>query len=136
MADKISRIRVNRWELNEVGSQLVANAVDAAGAGGHVRVSVERTSVDEPAAREQGVAVGDFVRVAVEDAGPGVPSELKSHVFEPFFTTKGAGDGKGLGLTIAYSLVRGWNGNLSLRLKPGKGATFEMLIPVDDTGNR
>ncbi len=65
-----------------------------------------------------------------------MPLGLQSHVFEPFFTTKGAGDGKGLGLAIAYSLVRGWNANLLLRSEPGPGARFEMLIPVHEGGGR
>ena len=130
--DETSRIRVNRWELHEVAVQLVANAVDAMGTGGQLEVSMDRTTVDEQSAIEQGIAAGDYVHIVVKDAGPGIPPELQSHVFEPFFTTKGAGDGKGLGLAIAYSLVRGWNGNLLLRPQVETGATFEILVPAHD----
>ena len=132
MDDEASRVRVNRWELYEVASQLVANAAEAMGADGRIDVSVERTDIDTQTATAQGLAAGSYVRVMVEDTGPGIPPDLRSHVFEPFFTTKGAGDGKGLGLTIAYSLVRGWNGNLTVRSEPGQGATFQILIPTDD----
>ena len=125
-------IRVNRWELNEVGRQLVTNAVEAMGSGGRLEVSVARTNVGTEAARVQGLSPGVHVRIRIADSGPGIPQELRSHIFEPFFTTKRAGDGKGLGLAIAYSLVRGWNGNLSVRSDTGSGTTFEMLIPYAD----
>ena len=88
--------------------------------------------LDTDEARQHGLAGGDYVRVGVEDPGPGIPPAIRGHVFEPFFTTKDAGDGKGPGLPIAYSLVRGWNGNLSLAPAAGEGARFEFLIPVDD----
>ena len=130
--DEVSRIHVNPWELHEVTAQIVANAAEAAGAGGRVQVTVDRTSVHTPSAEARGLTAGDYVRITVEDDGPGIPAGLQSHVFEPFFTTKGSGDGKGLGLAIAYSLVRGWNGDLSVDSKPGHGATFEMLIPAVD----
>jgi len=127
-------IRVNRWELNEVGGQLVANAVEAMGPGGRMEVSVDTTDLDPTAARKQGLSASVHVRIRIADAGPGIPEELQSHVFEPFFTTKGAGDGKGIGLAIAYSLVRGWNGNLSVRSEPDNGAIFEILVPTRDAG--
>ena len=127
--DDTAAIRVNRAELHEVVRQLASNAVDAMGAGGSMRVRLDRAEVDANAAREQGLGVGDHVRITIEDSGPGIPPGLASPVFEPFFTTKGAGDGKGLGLAIAYSLVRGWNGNLSVQAAPDGGASFEILVP-------
>ena len=132
--DEVSRIHVNRWELHEVAAQIVANAAEAMGAGGRIQVTVDCTTVDGPSAEARGLAAGDYVRVTVEDNGPGIPTGLQSHVFEPFFTTKGTEDGKGLGLAIAYSLVRGWNGDLSVESQPGGGATFEILIPAGDVG--
>ena len=129
-SDEESRIRVNRWELHEVALQTVANATDAMGAGGRIQVSVERTTIDPQSAEARGLTAGGYIRVTLEDEGPGIPPAIQSHVFEPFFTTKGTGDGKGLGLAIAYSLVRGWNGDLSVESLPGQGATFEILIPA------
>ena len=132
--DEASRIHVNPWELHEVTSQIVANAAEATGAGGRIQVSLDRTTIDTQGAEARGMAAGEYVRVRVRDDGPGIPPRLLSHVFEPFFTTKGTGDGKGLGLAIAYSLVRGWNGDLSVESEPGQGATFEFLIPARDGG--
>ena len=136
MHDEVSRIRVNRWELHEVVSQIVANAAQAMGAGGRIEVTLERTAIGTQDAEARGLTVGYYVRVRVQDDGPGIPPGLQSHVFEPFFTTKGAGDGRGLGLAIAYSLVRGWNGDLSVASEPGEGAIFEILIPARDADGR
>lgn len=132
--DEASRIHVNRWELHEVTAQIVANAAEATGAGGRIQVTVDRTEINTQVAETRGLAAGSYVQVTVEDDGPGIPPRFQSHVFEPFFTTKGTGDGKGLGLAIAYSLVRGWNGDLSVESRPGEGATFEILIPASDAG--
>ena len=134
--DEASRIHVNRWELHEVVSQIVANAAQAMGAGGRIEVTLERTAIGTQDAEARGLTVGYFVRVRVQDDGPGIPPGLQNHVFEPFFTTKGAGDGKGLGLAIAYSLVRGWNGDLTVESRPGEGATFEILIPAREADGR
>ena len=131
-SDESSLIHVNRWELHEVASQIVANATEAMGAGGRIQVTVDHTVIDTPGAEARGLVAGGYVRVTVKDEGPGIPPAIQSHVFEPFFTTKGTGDGKGLGLAIAYSLVRGWNGDLSVESLPGQGATFEILIPARD----
>ena len=136
VTDEASRIHVNRWELHEVVSQIVANATQAMGSGGRIEVTLERTAIGAQDAEARGLTAGDFVRVRVQDDGPGIPPGLRSHVFEPFFTTKGAGDGRGLGLAIAYSLVRGWNGDLTVASEPGEGATFEMLIPARDADGR
>ena len=95
-------------------------------------MSLERTAIGTRGAEARGLAAGDYVQVRVQDDGPGIPPGLQSHLFEPFFTTKGTGDGKGLGLAIAYSLVRGWNGDLSVESEPGRGAIFEILIPTGD----
>ena len=130
--DEASRIHVNRWELHEVASQIVANATEAMGAGGRIQVTVDHTAIATSGAEARGLAAGNYVRVTVEDDGPGIPPGLMGHVFEPFFTTRGTGDGRGLGLAIAYSLVRGWNGDLSVESEPGRSATFEILIPARD----
>ncbi len=130
--DDASRIHVNPWELHEVAAQIVTNAAEATGSGGRMQVTVERTAIDPQGAEARGLTAGSYVRVTVEDDGPGIPPGLQGQVFEPFFTTKGAGDGKGLGLAIAYSLVRGWKGDLSVDSEPGRGAIFEILIPTRD----
>ena len=92
-------------ELNQVWSNLVDNAIDAAPKAGHVTVT---------ASREHQAVV-----VRVVDDGPGVPDEIKDRIFDPFFTTKGVGEGTGLGLDIARRLVERHDGRIDMRSSPG-----------------
>ncbi len=68
------------------------------------------------------------VIIEVSDTGPGIPEELISKIFNPFFTTKKGGTG--LGLSISWKLVRRNGGLLRCKSAPGKGATFQIILPV------
>jgi signal transduction histidine kinase len=53
---------------------------------------------------------GDRIQIAVEDNGNGIPAAIIDKIFQPFFTTKPIGSGTGLGLSLAYDIVKahGW----------------------------
>ncbi len=104
-------------ELQQVFLNLVLNAVQAIEGSGCVRVS---TACD-----------ADAVFVDVEDDGCGIPAELLDRIFDPFFTTKPVGKGSGLGLGIAYEIVRRHGGELSVRSEPGRGTRFRVRLPID-----
>ncbi|HEU4440258.1 MAG TPA: ATP-binding protein [Methylomirabilota bacterium] len=72
----------------------------------------------------------DGVRIEVADDGPGVPPDDLARVFNPFFTTKGPGEGRGLGLSVAHSVVAEHEGRLWAENRPGGGAVFVMELPV------
>ena len=74
---------------------------------------------------------GEFVRVEVEDNGPGMDSQTKRRVFEPFFTTKTVGVGTGLGLSVSYFIVTEQHkGTLEVESAPGEGARFIVRLPM------
>lgn len=86
------------------------------------RLSVE--SAYDPARR--------LGRVVVTDEGPGIPSEVLSHIFEPFFSTKSEeGRGTGLGLAIALGIVQQHGGNIEVVSTPQKGTAFTVLLPEE-----
>src|SRR5690606_8140656 len=70
------------------------------------------------------------VRVAFYDNGPGVAEENLDHVFDPFFTTKPQGHGMGLGLSVAYGVVRDHDGAIWMESTPGEGAAVIIELPA------
>jgi two-component system NtrC family sensor kinase len=103
-------------ELQQVFTNLVANAADAMEAGGRLTVTVE--------------AAGGQARVAVADTGPGIPPERLEKIFQPFFSTKLTRGGTGLGLSISYDIVRRHGGDLKASSRPGEGACFVVELPL------
>ncbi len=124
-----SAIRVNRVEIDEVLNNLVANAADAVEQGGKIALAAENAEIDAETADARGVVPGDYVRVTVADNGSGMSEEVRRHCFDAFFTTKSDEDAVGLGLSVVYSLARGWGGDVAVESEPGEGSTFEVLIP-------
>ncbi|RKY66090.1 MAG: hypothetical protein DRQ08_03990, partial [Candidatus Latescibacterota bacterium] len=106
-------------QLQQVFINLIANAEQAmysAHGGGRLTL---RTEVKD-----------DQALVHVQDDGPGMPKEVQRRIFEPFFTTKGVGEGTGLGLSVAYGIVREHGGDIWVESEPGKGATFTVSLPL------
>lgn len=68
------------------------------------------------------------LRVRIADNGPGVPEAIRERIFEPFFTTKPEGQGTGLGLAVAFGILRDAGGSLILEAG-GPGATFQIDLP-------
>jgi signal transduction histidine kinase len=68
------------------------------------------------------------VTLTVADNGPGIPPADRPHIFDPFFTTKDAGRGSGLGLAVAYGLMRDMGGAIDVR--SDNGAVFTLTLPA------
>ena len=101
---------------NDILSNLLLNALEAAPSGGHVCVLL--------------TASNGHCRVTVEDDGAGVPAALKEKILQPFFTTKARGTG--LGLAIVARRVEELGGSLEWRspAQNGRGTRFEFTLPL------
>jgi two-component system NtrC family sensor kinase len=77
----------------------------------------------------------DAVCVRVSDNGPGVTAEIARRIFDPFFTTKPQGSGTGIGLSYSQGVIEAHGGKLSL-VEGGRGAVFEVMLPVDPTAGK
>jgi len=75
---------------------------------------------------------GDLgVKISVKDNGPGIPQKVLDKIFQPFFTTKPTGQGTGLGLSLAYDIVKAHGGELRVETKEGEGSEFIIQIPIN-----
>ena len=72
------------------------------------------------------------MEIGIRDTGPGMSEDIKSKVFEPFFSTKE--EGIGLGLPIAQRIVEEHGGEIRVESSPGEGATFTILLPLNQIG--
>ena len=113
-------------ELHQLFANLVSNAVEAIGHGGHIRVHIAP-------ARDWAAPERDGVRVVVADTGPGIPREVQSRIFEAFFTTKAA-KGTGLGLWVVRGIVAKHGGSIRMRSSTGPrrtGTVFSVFLPAE-----
>ena len=125
ICDPCATVTVDRAGLEQVVTNLVMNAMQAAGRG---------------VIRIRAGVVGEHLEISVEDNGPGIPAEVAQHIFEPFFTTKPVGQGTGLGLSVSLGIVEQHGGTLRAENRPaseGGGARFVFalpLSPIESTG--
>lgn len=69
------------------------------------------------------------ISLSFTDNGPGIPEGIVARIFEPFFTTREIGSGTGLGLTVAYDIVKGAGGTIEVNCPESGGTTFSILLP-------
>lgn len=119
---------VDSEQIQQTVTNLVVNGIQAMKKGGRLRVSVRTEQVIPPS--DIGGPENTFACIEVEDDGEGMPPDVTAHVFEPFFTTKDVGEGTGLGLSVAYGIVREHDGFISLSSMIGKGSRFCVYLPL------
>jgi CheY-like chemotaxis protein len=102
--------------------------------GGELEVTLSQVDI-HPGDMESGANMkpGPHLKLRVRDTGEGMDASVMERIFDPYFTTKAPGEGTGMGLAVVHGIVKSNNGDIKVRSKPGKGTTFEILIPVVDT---
>jgi CheY-like chemotaxis protein len=113
-------VLADQTRLGQVFLNLIVNAAQALPEGRAPHNEIRLTTGQDA----QGLAF-----IAVSDNGVGIPPEVLPRIFEPFFTTKEVGEGTGLGLSICHSIIQELGGDIRVRSEPGRGTTFEVLIP-------
>ncbi|AHM05317.1 sensory box histidine kinase/response regulator [Roseibacterium elongatum DSM 19469] len=126
-------VRVDRRQLDQVLMNLVVNARDAMAEGGEIRVETRVVRLGEPLHRDQAIVpIGQYVTIRVRDQGHGIPPDKLDRIFEPFFTTKRVGEGTGLGLSMAYGIIKQTGGYIFVDSVVNAGTTFTIYIPAYD----
>lgn len=119
-------------QLSRVISNLLWNAREAMADRGVISVSTESVFLESPFGRYDRVVPGEYVKLSVEDTGPGIPAEIRDRIFEAFFTTKAGTERKGfgLGLSIVESVVEDHRGYVDVETEVGLGSRFRVHLPV------
>jgi len=125
--DSIEKINVVPQEIGRVFLNLLNNAfyavnekTKAAGPGDDYKATV--TVITKK--------VGDKMLISVADNGNGIPQKNLEKIFQPFFTTKPTGQGTGLGLSLAYDIVKAHGGEIRVETNEGQGSEFVVQLPI------
>jgi signal transduction histidine kinase len=120
-------------QIRQIVMNLITNASDAIGErDGVIHVMTRRSTIgQESLSSSESLPEGDYLALEVSDTGSGMSPETQSRVFDPFFTTKSAG--RGLGLAVVSGIVRNLGGRIRIKSKPGKGSTFQVLLPCTES---
>ena len=108
-------LKCDREQLQQAVLAILMNAVEVMPNGGTLTVSAESKY--------------DKSIIIIQDTGDGIPEEIIPYIFEPFYTSKTEGNGVGLGLSIAYGIVKRHKGNIDIKTKIGVGTSFIIEIP-------
>lgn len=122
--DTIWPVEADRVQVEQVLLNLCLNARDA--------IADETGSITIQTANVHDEALGDCVRISVEDTGPGMSDEVTARIFEPFFTTKETGKGTGLGLAMSYGIINQHRGRIDVTSQSGLGSRFDIFLPRSD----
>jgi two-component system, cell cycle sensor histidine kinase and response regulator CckA len=127
----LGKIRADKRQVEQVLINLVVNARDAMPDGGDIRIETEPVTLAVDLKRDRAtVPAGDYTVIRVTDHGVGIPEAQLRQIFEPFFTTKRIGEGTGLGLSMAYGIVKQSGGFIFVDSVLGQGTTFSLYFPV------
>lgn len=111
---EVPPVMVDANQLSQVFINIILNAADAMPEGGNLIIETE--------------AFDNYVKISFTDTGVGIPPEHLPHIFDPFFTTKEKGTG--FGLSVCYSIIKNFGGEIEVRSEVGKGSTFTVRLPI------
>jgi signal transduction histidine kinase len=119
LQENLPWVLVDVNQMKQVLLNLIHNALQAMPNGGDLKIFSESTSR----------AGRDWIRIAVQDTGVGIPKPDQARIFEPFYTTKGDQGGTGLGLSVTYGIVTDHGGQIDVESLPGAGSKFSVWLP-------
>jgi signal transduction histidine kinase len=145
LARELPLVRADAGQMQQVFSNLLLNAVQAMASNHAAAEGVESTPrekklslltrfCESPGESDSHLSslAGPFIRVVIEDTGPGIPAENQGKVFDPFFTTKEPGEGTGLGLYIVSGILKNYGAQYHLETAMGQGTIFTIDFPLSN----
>ncbi|MGC4101125.1 MAG: ATP-binding protein [Ferruginibacter sp.] len=126
--DSIGNINIIPQDMGRVLLNLITNAFHAVQGKASLK---DPLSPYEPVVAVATKKMYDTIQIRVSDNGTGIPQDIVDKIFQPFFTTKPTGQGTGLGLSLAYDIVKAHGGELKVETKKNEGSTFIIQIPIN-----
>jgi len=128
--DNLWTVRGDYEQIYQVIYNIGINAAQAMPNGGVIQINTSNFQMEKTFSRQQlGITPGNYVRVTVTDTGAGMDEKTLTRAFEPFFTTRPAGQGTGMGLSVAYGVIRNHGGAIQLASEPGHGTKVTFFLP-------
>lgn len=127
----LAMAEIDEGQVGQVIHNLVLNASQAMPEGGLITVAARNALVGPEGEGAVALEPGRYLRITVQDTGPGVPAEFADRLFDPYFTTKERGSG--LGLAVAYAVAQNHDGALTVESRAGQGATFHVYLPAAES---
>jgi PAS domain S-box-containing protein len=133
LSEKPLIVQADAGQMEQVLMNLAVNARDAMLQGGRLTISTGLEEMDDAFVAACGYgAPGKYALITVADTGLGMDAKTRKRIFDPYFTTKGVGGGTGLGLSMAYSILKQHNGYIKVYSEPGQGTVFRIYLPLGE----
>ena len=131
--DDIPSVEGDEPQLFQVIMNIALNAQAAMANGGTFTIETGTEQVDNPIERDLFIIEeGSYVKMSCTDTGAGMDRDTLYRVFEPYFTTRKDSGGSGLGMSVAFGIVKGHGGYIELESEPGKGTCVTVLLPASE----
>jgi PAS domain S-box-containing protein len=127
VSPSLDLVEADEGQLVQAVNNLVLNAKQAMPGGGRVFLALDNVTLDD-SHQHPTLPPGRYVRIKIQDTGPGIPPEHLSRIFDPYFTTKKSGSG--IGLTSVHSIVTRHGGHVEVSSPFNSGACFTILLPA------
>ena len=126
-------VRADPAHIHQIVSNLMTNATHAMEeSGGTLTISLHQETLGPHDLLHEEMHPGAHVCLCVADTGAGIDPAVMDKLFDPYFTTKEKGKGTGLGLAVVHGIVTGYGGGVRVSSTKGKGARFDICLPVSE----
>jgi|GEM_PF-4462056 len=131
LSDDLPAMEADAHQIRDAVVQICRNGAAAMAEGGRLRVATGWRLLELHDPRNlMALPEGNYLAVEIADSGAGMSEEVRDRMFEPYFTTRKEIGGRGLGLTVAYSVMAAHDGGLLVDSRPGEGTVITLLFPL------